>query len=298
MKSKASQSQGLLLFRISQTQLFALGTLKIRELVPFSPLSAIPHSHPTIMGTATIRGNTIPIIDMAAAVGYTPIAQEELSKSYIIITDCQRMVIGFLVRAIDKIIECNWRDIESPPNNLGRNAYLTGVTYFDDKLVQLLDVELLLSKVFPPSPETTRAILTDVQREKLKPLNILLVDDSKVARKQLSDALDSINIPYQVTSDGRDALSIMEQAANDGMAIDLLVSDIEMPGLDGYELAFEVKNTPILAQAYIILHTSLSSEISVSQAHQVGADEALTKFDAHELISAMLRGAEQHNANV
>ncbi|MBE7216323.1 chemotaxis protein [Shewanella benthica] len=298
MKSKASQSQGLLLFRLSQTQLFALGTLKIRELVPYTPLSAIPQSHPTIMGAATIRGKTIPIIDMASAVGYIPIAQEELSKSYIIITDCQRMVIGFLVRAIDKIIECNWRDIESPPNNLGKNAYLTGVTKFDDQLVQLLDVELLLSKVFPPSPETTRAILTDVQREKLKPLNILLVDDSIVARKLLSDALDSINIPYQVTPDGREALAIMEQAANDGMPIQLLVSDIEMPGLDGYELAFEVKNTPALAQAYIILHTSLSSEISVSQAHQVGANEALTKFDANELISAMLRGAEQHNANV
>ncbi|MBL4815633.1 MAG: chemotaxis protein CheV [Shewanella sp.] len=298
MKSKASQSQGLLLFRLSQTQLFALGTLKIRELVPYTPLSAIPQSHPTIMGAATIRGKTIPIIDMASAVGYIPIAQEELSKSYIIITDCQRMVIGFLVRAIDKIIECNWRDIESPPNNLGKNAYLTGVTKFEDQLVQLLDVELLLSKVFPPSPETTRAILTDVQREKLKPLNILLVDDSIVARKLLSDALDSINIPYQVTPDGREALAIMEQAANDGMPIQLLVSDIEMPGLDGYELAFEVKNTPALAQAYIILHTSLSSEISVSQAHQVGANEALTKFDANELISAMLRGAEQHNANV
>lgn len=292
MKSKANQSQGLLLFRLSKTQLFALGTLKIRELVPYTPLSVIPQSHPTILGAATIRGNTIPVIDMAAAVGYPSLTSEEIKNSYIVITDCQRMVIGFLVRAIDKIIECNWRDIESPPNNLGPNAYLTGVTRFDDQLVQLLDVELLLSKVFPPSPEMNRAILTDVQREKLKPLSILLVDDSKVARKQLSDALDSINIPYQVTSDGRDALSIMEKAAEEGTPIDLLVSDIEMPGLDGYELAFEVKNTPALDSAYIILHTSLSSEISVSQAHQVGANEALTKFDAHELISAMLRGAE------
>ncbi len=292
MKSKASQSQGLLLFRLSQRQLFALGTLKIRELVPYTPLSVLPQSHPTILGAAIIRGNTIPVIDMAAAVGYPSLTSEELKSSYIIITDCQRMVIGFLVRAIDKIIECNWRDIESPPNNLGPNAYLTGVTRLDDQLVQLLDVELLLSKVFPTSPEMNRASLTDVQREKLKPLSILLVDDSKVARKQLSDALDSINIPYQVTSDGRDALSIMEKAADEGKPIDLLVSDIEMPGLDGYELAFEVKNTPALASAYIILHTSLSSEISVSQAHQVGANEALTKFDAHELISAMLRGAE------
>ena len=71
-----------------------------------------------------------------------------------------------------------------------------------------------------------------------------------------------------------------------------MVSDIEMPGLDGYELAFEVKNNPAIEHAYIILHTSLSSEISVSQAKQVGANEALTKFDAKELIEAMLRGAQ------
>ncbi|MDT3274939.1 chemotaxis protein CheV [Shewanella sp. SP2S2-4] len=292
MKSKASQSQGLLLFRLSQTQVFALGTLKVRELVPYTRLSKIPQSHPTILGASTIRGHTIPIIDMAAAIGYRPIAPEEREKCYIIITDCQRMIIGFLVRGIDKIIECNWRDIEAPSSSLGRNAYLTGVTRFEDQLVQLLDVELLLSKIFPDDPQTNRAILTDVQREKLKPMNILLVDDSKVARKQLSDALDMINIPYRVTADGKEALVMMEQAALEHHPIDILVSDIEMPGLDGYELAFEVRDNPLTAKAYIILHTSLSSEISVSQAHQVGANEALTKFDAHELIDAMLRGAD------
>jgi two-component system chemotaxis response regulator CheV len=271
---------------------FALGTLKVRELVPYTQLSKIPQSHPTILGASTIRGHTIPIIDMAAAIGYRPIAPEEREKCYIIITDCQRMIIGFLVRGIDKIIECNWRDIEAPSANLGKNAYLTGVTRFEDQLVQLLDVELLLSKIFPNNPQANRAILTDVQREKLKPMNILLVDDSKVARKQLSDALDMINIPYRVTADGKEALVMMEQAALEHHPIDILVSDIEMPGLDGYELAFEVRDNPLTAKAYIILHTSLSSEISVSQAHQVGANEALTKFDAHELIDAMLRGAD------
>jgi two-component system chemotaxis response regulator CheV len=289
--SKANQSQGLLLFKLNQTQLFALGTLKIRELVPFTPLNKILHSHSSIMGAATIRGMTIPVIDMAAAIGYKPVTEQERKDCHIIITDCQRMVIGFLVRSIDKIIECNWRNIEAPASNLGKNAFLTGVTRFDDQLVQLLDVELLLSKIFPDDPLRNRAILTDVQREKLTPLQILLVDDSKVARKQLSDALDSINIAYQVTADGRDALDIMQQAATDRKPIDLLVSDIEMPGLDGYELAFEVKNNPEIEHAYIILHTSLSSEISVSQAKQVGANEALTKFDAQELIEAMLRGA-------
>ncbi|MDF0534218.1 chemotaxis protein CheV [Shewanella yunxiaonensis] len=291
MKSKANQSQGLLLFRLSQRQLFAMGTLKIRELVPYQPLSQLPNAHAAVVGAAAIRGHTLPVVDMAAAVGYPPLTKDEMKSGYIIITDCQRMVIGFLVRGIDKIVECNWRDIESPPQNLGKNAFLTGVTRYDDQLIQLLDLELLLSKIFPQASQKLVGV-TDIQRELLRPLRILLVDDSKVARKQLCDALDDLNIPYDVTSNGKEALSIMEQGAAEQRPVDILVSDIEMPGLDGYELAFEVRDNTLLRHAYIILHTSLSSEISVSQAHQVGANEALTKFDARELVEAMLRGAK------
>ncbi|WP_417761034.1 chemotaxis protein [Shewanella sp.] len=292
MKSKANQSQGLLLFHLSARQMFAMGTLKIRELIPYKPLNHLPKSHSAIKGTVTFRGHTIPVIDMAAAIGYRSITEEELTNSYIIVTDCQRMVIGFLVRGIDKIIECNWRDIESPPSSVGHHALLTGVTRYNDQLIQLLDLELLMAKIFPQQHASLVSV-TDVQREKLRTMRILLVDDSSVARKQLGDALDSLNISYDVTSNGKTALDIMEQGALDGKPVNLLVSDIEMPGLDGYELAFEVRDNPALDKAYIILHTSLSSEISVGQAHQVGANEALTKFDAHELVQAMLRGANK-----
>jgi two-component system chemotaxis response regulator CheV len=161
----------------------------------------------------------------------------------------------------------------------------------------LLDVELVISMVFPDSDTASFPSLTDVQREKLKPLNILMVDDSIVGRAQLTGALDRMNIAYQVTANGNDALNIMKKAARENSSIDLLVSDIEMPGLDGYELTFEIRNdSQQHGTPYIILHTSLSSEISVSQAHQVGANEALTKFDAGDLIQAMLRGADHKNA--
>lgn len=111
--------------------------------------------------------------------------------------------------------------------------------------------------------------------------------------KQLTDVLSELNVPFEVTDNGAHALEIMHRKAAEGNAIDILVSDIEMPGLDGYELAFEVRSAQDLAHAYIILHTSLSSEISVSQARQVGADEALTKFDAQELARTMLGGARK-----
>ncbi|PIE43686.1 MAG: chemotaxis protein CheW [Gammaproteobacteria bacterium] len=297
MKNKANQSQGILLFRLTPTQLFAIGTLKVREIVPYTPLTALPGSHPLVLGAASIRGMTIPVIDMAAAVGYPPLSRQDSPKSFIIITDCQRKTIGFVVRQIERISECNWRDITPPAKNLGSRAFLTGITRIDDKLVQLLDVELIISLVFPDSDINANITITDVQREKLKPLNILLVDDSIVARAQLSEVLDRMNIPYQISTNGNDALDIMKQNARDGAPVQLLVSDIEMPGLDGYELAFEVRNDAQLGTPYIILHTSLSSEISVSQAHQVGANEALTKFDAEELIQAMLRGADYKESN-
>ncbi|MEO0890179.1 MAG: response regulator, partial [Pseudomonadota bacterium] len=166
----------------------------------------------------------------------------------------------------------------------------------EEKIVQMLDVELLLSKIYPQYENTKIPMLTDIERERLKALNILLVDDSSIARKQLSDALDRINIPYQICKNGTDALDLMKRDAEANRPIDLLVSDIEMPGLDGYELAFEVQNDSALNNSYRILHTSLSSEICVDRAHQVGAHEALEKFNAGELIEAMLRGAKELEA--
>ncbi|WP_295893407.1 chemotaxis protein [uncultured Vibrio sp.] len=291
--SKANQSQGMLMFTLNaQQQLFAIGTLKVREIVPYMPTTQIPYSHHHVVGTVTIRDLTVPVIDMAAAIGFRPIQPEEYDSCYLIVTDCLRTIVAFMVRSIEKIIECNWRSIESAPESTGKDVFVTGITRHKEQIVQMLDVELLLSKIYPQYESANIPMLTDIERERLKALNILLVDDSSIARKQLSDALDRINIPYQICKNGLDALELMKLQSSSSQAIDLLVSDIEMPGLDGYELAFEVQNSPELDSAYCILHTSLSSEICIERAHQVGAHEALEKFNAGELIQAMLKGAK------
>jgi two-component system chemotaxis response regulator CheV len=290
--SKAHQSQGILMFKLNlQQQLFAIGTLKVREIISYMPMTQIPYSHHHVIGTVTVRNKTIPVIDMAAAVGFRRIDPSEYEHCYLIVTDCLRTVVAFMVRSIDKIMECDWRAIEQPPKEAGHNVFVTGITRYEGQLVQLLDVELLLSKIYPQHESTKRAILADVDREKLRMFNIMLVDDSSIARKQLAEALDYINISYLVCNSGNEALETMRQLARQGKAIDILVSDIEMPGLDGYELAFEVQNDDQLRHAYIILHTSLSSEICLDRAKQVGAHEALEKFNAHELVHSMLKGA-------
>ncbi|CAG9001342.1 MAG: Chemotaxis protein CheV [Candidatus Celerinatantimonas neptuna] len=293
MKNNGQQPQGLLLFKLTERQTFALGTLKVREIIPYQHLTVIPQSHSAVVGSTPFRGKTISIIDMALAVGYRPIQKDEIENCFIIVTDCQRQLIGFLVRKIDRIVECNWREITSVPDAVGRNAYVTGVAHFEDQMVQLLDIEMLLSHIFPTEEDQLHAHIDAREKAKLREHHILVVDDSVVARKQLTEALDYIEVPFEVCSDGSHALQLMKEAAERDEKIDILVSDIEMPGLDGYELTFEIRSIPQLADSYIILHTSLSSEISVDRAHQVGANEALTKFDAAELVHGMLRGAIQ-----
>lgn len=292
MTKATSQTQGLLLFYLSSTQLFAIGTLKVREIVSHTPLTTLPKSHPHVLGSVSMRGTTLSVIDLAAAVGFQPVAPDQRESCSIIVVDICRQTVGFLVRKIDKITECRWDDIQPAPATVGKHAFISGVTRSDDKLIQLLDIEMLLETIYPEQFNQTEIELSLPEQALLSRMNILLVDDSATARKQLSTALDSIEVDYQVTNNGKSALQMLEQAAAEENPFQIVVSDIEMPGLDGYELTFEIRSNKDLAQAFIILHTSLSSEISVDRAHQVGANEALTKFDANELTQAMLKGAK------
>ena len=120
-------------------------------------------------------------------------------------------------------------------------------------------------------------------------LSCYVVDDSSIQRLAIVKMIESHPSLKLI---GEFSNAIETKAAIKDHKVDLIFLDIEMPGLDGYELTFEVRSEPSLAHAYIILHTSLSSAISVSQAQQVGANEALTKFDAKELVTSMLRGAK------
>jgi two-component system chemotaxis response regulator CheV len=298
MSSQPKQLQKLLLFQLTDQRQFGLGTLKIREIMPFRRLSRLPHSHHAIIGTATFRDAAVPVIDMAAAIGYPALSAEERAEASIIVTDVQRQEIGFMVRSVQRIVEADWKTVLPPPQALGKNAFITGLLTLDGALVQLLDLELLLARVYPESLNSQDVLLNDMEIETLRNMSILLVDDSRVARKQLCDVLDRKNIGYQVTENGTAAFEYLLESSARGKPVDILVSDIEMPGLDGYELTFKVRDNSQLRQPYIILHTSLNSKMSLSYAEQVGADTALTKFDAEELMHAMLIAAKGRQQQV
>src|SRR5690554_7442689 len=147
MSSKATQSQKLLLFNLSGKRLFGIGTLKIREILPFKPLTKMPHSHPAVVGATSFRGSAVPVIDMAAAVGYTALTADEQKTSTIIITDVQRQETGFLVRSVQKIIETDWKKVKSPPASLAVGPLLPARWNWVATMVQSWELGFCWAKV-------------------------------------------------------------------------------------------------------------------------------------------------------
>lgn len=284
--------QGMLLFHLMGPQRFAIATLKVREIVPMQNLTQLPHSHGAVLGAATLRGETLAVVDLARAIGYPAPTAEERKQCHIIITEFSRRKTGFVVRNIDRIHEVDWREIAPPPRSLGRNAYITGVLRINEHLVEIIDIERVLEEI-EPQKARGQLVVDEQLRETLARKGVMLVDDSRVARKQIASALDAHKVPYFMANDGEEALHFLEQMANEGSPIGIIVSDIEMPRMDGYHLTEAVRRDPKLRGAYIILHTSLSSQISLDRAQEIGANEALTKFEADELLTAIIRGASR-----
>jgi len=125
----------LLLFRLNGRQRFGINVFKVREVLQCPPLTVMPKLNSCIRGVAHIRGQTISVIDLSMAMGKRPI--EDLTKCFIIISEYNRSIQGFLVHSVERIINMNWESILPPPKGAGRINYMTAVTEVDGELVEI-----------------------------------------------------------------------------------------------------------------------------------------------------------------
>jgi two-component system chemotaxis response regulator CheV len=231
-------------------------------------------------------------MDLGRAIGQP--ALDDLATCYVIITEYNRSTQGFLVRGVDRIMNLNWDEIHPPPRGSGNN-YMTAVTRVDDELVEIIDVEKVLAEVIPAN-ETVTASLVDESRERIdNSHHVLVVDDSSVARNQIKRTLDQVGIQSTLAKNGRDALEILKAWAQEGQVserISLVISDIEMPEMDGYTLTTEIRSDPRLQDLYVLLHTSLSGVFNNALVEKVGANEFIPKFRPDELATAVLKRVE------
>src|SRR3990167_6597853 len=150
----------LLLFRLEGNQLYGINVFKVKEVLQCPKLTIMPKSSRVVRGVASLRGGTIPILDLAIATGGTGL--EDLKSSFVIITEYNTKVQGFLVRSVERIVNMNWEEIHPPPKGTGRDHYLTAVTRVDNQLVEIIDVEKILAEVAPTS-EVISAGVIDVE---------------------------------------------------------------------------------------------------------------------------------------
>ncbi|MCK4864729.1 MAG: chemotaxis protein CheV [Gammaproteobacteria bacterium] len=274
----------ILMFRLNGRQIFGINVFKVQEVLSCPRLTNIPQSHPATRGLATIRKKTLPVIDLAAAIGQPPI--EASPEHLIIITEYNGTVQAFLVRAIERIVNMNWKDIKAPPKGIGRNNYVTAVTNVDDNLVEIIDVEKILSEIMGEDMHLENAEeLLDKDGNKM---TFLIADDSLVARNQVERTLKQIGVNCVVTTTGKEALDILKAKVDEGIDVtkefSLLISDIEMPEMDGYTLTSEIRADVRMKGLNIMLHSSLSGGFNDNMTLKVKADKFIPKFQAEGLV--------------
>ena len=277
----------LLLFRVNINQLYGINVFKVKEVLQCPKLTIMPKSSPVVRGVANIRGGTIPILDLSMATGSAPLAN--IDNSFVIITEYNTKVQGFLVQSVERIVNMNWESIHPPPKGTGRDHYLTAVTHLDDKMVEIIDVEKILAEVAPTSEVISEGVLNAETQARAVSKRVLTCDDSSVARKQVTRCLETVGVEVVALNDGRQALdylkAMVEEGKNPADEFLMLISDIEMPEMDGYTLTAEIRADPRMQKLHIILHTSLSGVFNQAMVKKVGADDFLAKFRPDDLAA-------------
>jgi two-component system chemotaxis response regulator CheV len=277
----------LLLFRLDGKQQYGINVFKVQEVIPYQPLTSIPESHPLVNGIATLRGVTMPIMDLSRAVGGPPLSNPE--RGNIIITEYNRSVHGFLVASVERIVNTRWEEVHPRPHGIGKESYVTAVTVIDGQMVEILDVEKVLDQVVHASTDVSDELS---QQSDGVPRKILVVDDSSVARTQITRAVGQIGVECTTAKDGREALSLLERMVAEGVDVRahflMVISDIEMPEMDGYMLTTAIRSHPALDGLYILLHSSISGVFNIDMVKRTGANKFIQKYSADELAQAVL----------
>ncbi|BDX20472.1 MULTISPECIES: chemotaxis protein CheV [Halopseudomonas] len=280
----------ILLFQLAGPQLFALNVFKIREVLTLPALTQMPQRHPHVVGVIHLRGQTIPVIDLSGAIGLQP--QKAEPDSTIIVTEYNLSVQAFLVRTVDRILNLNWDAVQPPPRGAGRAHYLTAITRLENmRLVEIIDVEKVLAEIVPFNTRVSDALLEDPLLERARGREVLVVDDSPTGVNQVRDTLAQLDLKLHVATDGLKALKMLKAWVDAGEDINerllMVITDAEMPEMDGYRLTTEIRQDPRLKNLYVVLHTSLSGNFNKAMVEKVGCDGFLSKFQPDQLVETV-----------
>jgi two-component system chemotaxis response regulator CheV len=191
----------LLLFYLHSNQRYGINVFKVHEVIHAPALTRIPNAHPIICGVATLRGKTIPIFDLAKAIGQASLADGE--GGIVIVTEYNRSVQGFLVRGVDRIVNINWEDVVPPPDGVGCDHFLTAVAHVDKDMVELIDVERVLGNIRAEQDEESVQVVEMLPGVKSSDYVVLVADDSLIARNQVKKTLNKLGLESLLCKNGK-----------------------------------------------------------------------------------------------
>ncbi len=187
----------LLLFSLNSRQIFAINVFKVKEVIKLPPLTKMPGSHYHITGVASLRGESVPVIDLRSAIGFPPSTLESPEEN-LIITEYNRSTQGFLVGQVRNIVNTAWTEIQPPPTSAGRANYLTAITQIkegDEKqIVEIIDVEKVLAEIIDYDVSISEGVLDEELASEMVGRTILIVDDSSTARAQVKGTLSQLGL--------------------------------------------------------------------------------------------------------
>lgn len=281
-KLAGSNKMEILLFSLGSRETFGINVFKVREVSQTPRITKTPNMPMGVEGVISLRGNIIPVIALAKFI--RPAEADASTEATMIVTEFSKHTQGFLVHSVDRIIRVDWDRVRAPESMLaGNQALITAITELEDgKLVSILDVEQILSSVIGEK------IVPDIQSAGVEQDKFMFfVDDSIVARKEIVSVLDKIQVKYHQATNGAEAWEKLQNLANrynqDTQPLSdhlkLILTDAEMPEMDGYVLTKHVKSDPRFRGIPVVMHSSLSSNANRAMGSSVGVDAYVAKFD-------------------
>ncbi|AEX51776.1 chemotaxis protein [Rahnella aquatilis] len=298
----------LLLFRLGtspddeQSELFGINVFKLREIVPMPTLTKAAGMTSPMMGMANIRGEIIPVIDLPAVVGCVP----KTGLNILLVTEYARSTQAFAVESVDDIVRLEWSQVLAAEAGV-KSRNITSIARLDsdkssNRLALVLDVEQILHDIIPNSNIDMDKKKTSAF--KLKPGTVAIVaEDSKVARQMLEKGLNMMEIPAQMHVTGLEAWNKIRKMAEECKAqglpisdkISFVLTDLEMPEMDGFTLTLNIKRDEFLKNIPVIIHSSLSGSANEDHVRKVGADGYVAKFEINELEAAIHKALDAKN---
>lgn len=269
---------------------YGINVAKVKEILNYQPLTPVPNSHPCIEGAFMTRGETLSIINLARAIGMPEEVDER--NNMFLVTNFNQMGVGFHVHGVVGIHRVSWSQIIKPDSTISstNGSIVTGIISLDGKLVIILDFEKIVAEITPESSIQVSEVEKLGHRRK-NDTPIIYAEDSQMLSLQIYDALSKAGYTHVVPmNNGLEVWELLQKYVKEGTLKQhcrCIITDIEMPQMDGHRLLKLVKDDPELRHIPVIIFSSLINDEMKKKGEALGAAAQLSKSELGEFIHAL-----------